>query len=93
MATKQTATPVRYGVEEPDAINPAFMFQTIETTLLVQAVRGEIDINALVRQELANRGLNWSGKWVGFEKAGFLAKCYPTRINGKLVPVSVPESE
>lgn len=53
----------------PDDCNPKFMFQTTDTELLVHAVNKKIDLLHLVKQELANRGLNKNGLWVGFEKA------------------------
>lgn len=43
--------------------------QTITTDLLAMAARGEIDLNQLAKQELANRGQDQFGKWVGFDKA------------------------
>lgn len=52
-----------------DDINPRFIFSTTATALLVEALRGDFDIKQLIRRELANRGLNAEGNWVGFEKA------------------------
>lgn len=43
--------------------------QTIPLSVLVSAVRGTIDLNAGARRELAARGRNSSGDWVGFEQA------------------------
>ncbi len=43
--------------------------QTALTKLLAAAARGEIDLNRLAREELANRGLDTKGQWVGFEAA------------------------
>lgn len=54
--------------ETPDALNPAFLFQSTWTELLVKIASGEIDAQELARQELANRGLDLSGQWVGFKK-------------------------
>ena len=84
------ATPA-CGWKSSDDDNPAYLFSTTNTSLLVAAVRGEIDVQDLVKQELANRGLDWSGKWIGFAEAKSLAKCFPVRINGELTAVSVPE--
>ena len=53
----------------PDEMNPEFIFSTIKSELLAQAVRGEIDLNKLAKQELANRGLNDKAEWVGFDNA------------------------
>lgn len=52
-----------------DELNPQFMFQGTATDLLVAATKGEIDLNQLVAKELAGRGLDKDGKWVGFAKA------------------------
>lgn len=43
--------------------------QTFPTAVLAAIVRGEVDLAALVRGELASRGCDASGKWVGFEAA------------------------
>ncbi len=66
--------------------------QLANAEVLAAAARGEIDLYAIARQELGNRGLDWSGKWIGFTKAQALAKCYPTRTaNGRTIAVSVPQ--
>ena len=53
----------------PDELNPKYIFNGISTALLVQALKGEIDLLKLVKNELINRGLNDEGQWVGFENA------------------------
>lgn len=57
-----------------DDINPRFIFSTTSTALLVEALRGNFDLKQLVRRELANRGLNTEGNWVGFDKAAQIHK-------------------
>jgi len=52
-----------------DEQNPRFMFQTTDTILLVQAINGKINIDFLISYELASRGLDKNGAWVGFQKA------------------------
>lgn len=52
-----------------DELNPDFVFQGTATALLLAAVSGMIDPALLARQELANRGLDIDGKWVGFDAA------------------------
>ena len=42
------------------------------TYLLAAAVRGEVDALALIRRELAQRGLDHNGKWIGFPAAAAL---------------------
>jgi hypothetical protein len=51
-----------------DEKNPEFIFCLTDTELLVKAVKGEIDLKALVRKELRNRGLAYDGSWIGFER-------------------------
>ena len=43
--------------------------QTALTKVLAAAARGEIDLNRLAREELAARGLDNQGIWVGFPRA------------------------
>ena len=52
-----------------DDENPAFMFQGVWTSLLTKIAKGEISAQFLACQELANRGLDLDGKWIGFEAA------------------------
>ncbi len=66
--------------------------QTIPSDILAAAARGEIDLNKIARAELANRGLNWQAKWVGFPEAARIAKMIPTRgPKGNMIAVSIPE--
>ncbi len=46
--------------------------QIAATTVLAAIARNEIDLNRLAREELANRGLDLNGHWVGFKKASKL---------------------
>lgn len=39
------------------------------TKVLAAVARGEIDLNQIAREELASRGLDDQGRWVGFAKA------------------------
>lgn len=39
------------------------------TKVLAAVARGELDLNLLAREELAARGLDKQGEWVGFEAA------------------------
>ena len=52
-----------------DELNPEFVFSQIHTKLLIQIAKGELDANILARQQLAKRGLDSRGKWVGIEKS------------------------
>jgi len=67
--------------------------QLVQTELLAAAARGELDLNRIARIELASRGLDWQGRWVGFERAKFLSTCCPVRrADGSVVPVSIPSN-
>ena len=65
---KLKASSSYYG-DTPEANNPKFIFQKTSPALLVSILDGVININYCVREELANRGLDKHGDWVGFEKA------------------------
>ena len=43
--------------------------QIFPASVLLAAAHKKLDLNRLARQELANRGLDMSGKWVGFAQA------------------------
>lgn len=43
--------------------------QPIPTVVLTAAVRGDIDLLRLVRAELAARGVDLDGEWIGFPAA------------------------
>ncbi|MBU1674977.1 hypothetical protein KKA85_04270 [bacterium] len=52
-----------------DLQNPAFLFSTTTTDLLLAIAGGLIDPVRLARRELANRGLDANGRWIGFAAA------------------------
>jgi len=52
-----------------DDENPGFVFSLTNTKVLTEALQGGFDLVYLVRRELANRGLDSKGKWVGFDEA------------------------
>lgn len=60
--------------------------QAFPVESLAAAAGGEIDINELASHELACRGLDQSGKWVGFAQAEKLAKAAEERsiVDGAL---------
>jgi hypothetical protein len=43
--------------------------QTASAAILTAATRGDLDLNELAALELAQRGLDHGGKWVGFHNA------------------------
>jgi len=52
-----------------DHENPDFLFSITSTVLLLAIESGSIDPVLLARRELANRGVDRSGAWVGFPAA------------------------
>ena len=52
-----------------DCQNPAFLFSTTTTDLLLAIAGGHVDPVALARRELANRGLDQDGNWIGHDRA------------------------
>ncbi|OFY17743.1 MAG: hypothetical protein A2W98_08540 [Bacteroidetes bacterium GWF2_33_38] len=55
--------------DRTDDLNPNYMFSTTATQLLCEAEKDDFDIKFLVRKELANRGVDKDGKWIGFQAA------------------------
>ena len=60
--------------ETSDHLNPRFIHQGTSTDLLVKIAQGELNALSLVKKELANRGVDNSGRWVGFERAAEIHK-------------------
>lgn len=75
-----------YDIEE--ALVPNYAIQPLATPLLCKFAKGELDMKKLARDELANRGLNIDGKWVGHEASERLLK----RI-GNICPACNDEGE
>lgn len=55
--------------DRKDELDPRYLFSVIATQLLCEALSGEFNVSYLMRRELANRGLDKNGTWVGFGKA------------------------
>ncbi len=53
----------------PFTVDEIGFIQIANTKVLAAAARGEIDLNRIAREELANRGLGLHGEWVGFQAA------------------------
>lgn len=49
-----------------DEQNPKLIFNLTDTELLIKIANGEIDAKELAKVQLANRGLNEKGEWVGY---------------------------
>jgi hypothetical protein len=54
---------------KPFSIDELGFLQLADTTVLATVARGELDLNRLAREELASRGLDEQGRWVGFPRA------------------------
>jgi hypothetical protein len=54
-------------------IDDVLILQGAQVALLTAAARGDLDLNQLAREELASRGLDMAGQWVGFTQAAALA--------------------
>ena len=52
-----------------DELDPRYIFNLTHTQLLVEALNGAFDLDYLAARQLANRGLDKKGVWVGFDKA------------------------
>lgn len=59
-----------------DELDTAMLYRTTWSDLLCKIVSGEIDPVKLAKKELASRGLDASGIWVGFDEA---AKIHGTK--------------
>jgi hypothetical protein len=66
---KITESNLKKNFSQSDNLNPQFIFNSTETQLLIEALNGEYDLNYLVRKELANRGVDAKGLWIGFNEA------------------------
>jgi len=67
--TEATRQRIRGELGSSDEVNPDFLFQGTATDLLLAAASGMIDPVMFARRELANRGLDANGTWVGFDRA------------------------
>ncbi len=52
---------------DSDDLNPRYLYQGIHTDLLVAIVNNQINPVDLANKELRNRGLDTTGKWIGFK--------------------------
>jgi len=54
--------------EISDEENPEFMFQTMHMKLVIAIANGKINAKKAALEELANRGYDKNGKWVGWDE-------------------------
>lgn len=55
--------------KKSDEKNPTFLFSCTDTEILTMIANNEIDPRAFAWKELANRGMDNNGIFVGFNKA------------------------
>ena len=48
-----------------DDLDPNFLFQSTHMELLLKVANGKIDAKRAAQDEIANRGYDLKGKWVG----------------------------
>jgi hypothetical protein len=65
----ETTEPARQSTLGLAASPDHNVLQIASVMVLTMAARGDIDLNLLARMELAARGLDADGKWVGFDTA------------------------
>ena len=53
----------------PFTLDEVGFIQIAASKVLAAVARGEIDLNRIAREEMASRGLDQNGKWVGFDRA------------------------
>ena len=69
-------------------IDQVGFIQLADTDVLAAVARGEIDLNQIAREELASRGLDDQGRWVGFDQArAALFSVSNSRVNGSTTRV------
>jgi hypothetical protein len=61
-----------YDINYP--ANPFWFLQLADEPLLAAIARGEVDLNAKAKEELAQRGLDDQARWVGVQSADSSAK-------------------
>jgi len=66
---KNKANDLQKYADRPDDYNPQYIFSLTKTQVLCEALKGDFDLNYCVRKELANRGVDGNGQWIGFEQA------------------------
>jgi hypothetical protein len=59
----------KYLKEMTDEDNPDFIFQGNTTKLVLAIALGKLDGKKLAAKEMASRGFDKKGKWIGFPQA------------------------
>jgi hypothetical protein len=74
MKEKRKASDLQKYADRSDDLNPQFIFSLTSTQVLCEVLTGEFDLDYCARRELANRGVDGNGQWIGFEQAKKLHK-------------------
>lgn len=51
-----------------DEVNPFYLFSGTHVDLLLRLANGQFDLLQMAKDEVANRGLNLKGEWIGWKK-------------------------
>lgn len=84
--TKEQIAHYRKAADEgsiPDDLNPLFLLHGVHTDLLLSIIHRNFDVVRLAKMELADRGLDLKGEWVGFRKAEEIMKGRRPRRKGQ----------
>ncbi len=66
---KKTNANAETNINLSDDKNPKYMLQGVDTELIIGIIEGRIDPLQLAKDQLASRGLDMNGEWIGFAKA------------------------
>jgi len=72
---KEKFDPALYANRKDDD-NPTYIFSLTSSKILAEAIKGDFDLIYLIRRELANRGQDSTGKWVGFDEAAKIHRIF-----------------
>lgn len=65
----KTKTMAQVPEKVSDDKNPKYLFNSIDSDLVLGVASGRIDAKAIAAEQMASRGLGLGGQWVGFEAA------------------------
>jgi hypothetical protein len=68
-STPAQLTAEKFAIANSMPPDEAMILQGVDRRILIAAAQGKIDLNAMAREELANRGLDQRGEYVGFRKS------------------------
>jgi len=66
---KRVRVTIPEKVELPDEFNPVLAFQGMSTSLISNFANGTYDVQFYLRRELASRGYDINGRFIGFRAA------------------------